>query len=1071
MTILHNNIRKVITKAANAVMVALVFISCSDFLETDQKPIRLMAGSNGGETRAGKDIQSTTFDSGETVNVYITGKSDDIGNEMIANPATCITSAPSGGKNLLTPTNGTLYYTVGSNSKANIWAVYPSRVTANSTSFTVMSDQTEEDDYKASDLMYAAPDDYAKSNEAVNLGFNHKMAKLVITATAGSGYTVASTLILNGIKQSIAITPGGESILGDLATGTPPSMTVSNGGAVLFPPQTITADKFIYATVYNKSTGAVAGYAGFDIASKTFEAGKEYHLNLAISADNLKDDVTILGWSDEYGEITVTPSGGYEGVTIETITDQDYTGSPITPDPVVQYGTDDKITLVKGTDYRLEYVDNVNAGTAQLLLIGINYYAGLAKVQSFNIKQVAGTISFSETSKTISYSIGATLTNTVNNTGDGLVRYSSDNTQVATVEASSGLVSIWNEGTAVITATVANGTNYTYATKTATYTITVNRRAATNLKVSKSHPVFYYDGTAKQLTSVVVTDDDNVLAYGTDYTYTFYDAAHASSADADKVAVNAGIATLKVTGMGNYSSDAITDTVIINKGNPTISMEETSDFSLPVGSIKARRATTQNWAESSVTYSSSSPSIASVSTGGVVLGVAGGSSDGTTAGTTGQKVTITAYVAATSNYNASSTITYNVTVITSEYDFTFRGYTEKWIAPATGVYKLEAYGASGGDVPKTSKYLATRSRGGNGAYVTGQISLTKGDELYISVGQEGQTLTTGTVHDGSTNAVIDGRAWNGGGYALWHPTAKAGSGYNSYIYNLTVNDPLCGGGGATDFAINGTANSTTWKTYEHLFTRILVAGGGGGAIYYSAESTAGDGNAPGGDAEIWEGEHGGGDDRGFGGGMNHGGCCGVRNGFDGRWSNASNQFSLAYDGLHGCMAGSEGVFGEGGFYWLLDEGNGMGGGGWFGGGSASHLGNNGSGGGGSSYAWTDEIKVRQRVTTVSGYNGSASATAPVNSTLQATITDSYEEDEHPLSYYYEEWSTSYKNDPEANTYNTTGPRKWTVGTSTSGDRNVSTPYDLNYTKLTNVSGTGGYNDGNGKAKITLLTIN
>ena len=34
------------------------------------------------------------------------------------------------------------------------------------------------------------------------------------------------------------------------------------------------------------------------------------------------------------------------------------------------------------------------------------------------------------------------------------------------------------EGTATITATVTDGTNYTYATKTATYTLTVSKNSA-----------------------------------------------------------------------------------------------------------------------------------------------------------------------------------------------------------------------------------------------------------------------------------------------------------------------------------------------------------------------------------------------------------------------------------------------------------------------------------------------------------------------------------------------------------------------------------------------------------------
>jgi len=67
----------------------------------------------------------------------------------------------------------------------------------------------------------------------------------------------------------------------------------------------------------------------------------------------------------------------------------------------------------------------------------------------------------------------AAFTNELTNTGDGTVTYSSSNTAVAEVNASTGLVTIKGDGETVITATVTDTENYTYATKTTTYTLTV----------------------------------------------------------------------------------------------------------------------------------------------------------------------------------------------------------------------------------------------------------------------------------------------------------------------------------------------------------------------------------------------------------------------------------------------------------------------------------------------------------------------------------------------------------------------------------------------------------------------
>ena len=58
--------------------------------------------------------------------------------------------------------------------------------------------------------------------------------------------------------------------------------------------------------------------------------------------------------------------------------------------------------------------------------------------------------------------------------------YKSDAPTVATVDESTGEVTIIGSGNATITATVADSGNYTYAVKTATYTITVvNARSGT----------------------------------------------------------------------------------------------------------------------------------------------------------------------------------------------------------------------------------------------------------------------------------------------------------------------------------------------------------------------------------------------------------------------------------------------------------------------------------------------------------------------------------------------------------------------------------------------------------------
>jgi len=93
-------------------------------------------------------------------------------------------------------------------------------------------------------------------------------------------------------------------------------------------------------------------------------------------------------------------------------------------------------------------------------------------------QKTAGSISYATTSVEKTTADEA-FTNELTKTGDGTVSYASDNTAVATVDASTGEVTIVGAGTATITATVADSDTYTYATKTASYTLTVTQAATT----------------------------------------------------------------------------------------------------------------------------------------------------------------------------------------------------------------------------------------------------------------------------------------------------------------------------------------------------------------------------------------------------------------------------------------------------------------------------------------------------------------------------------------------------------------------------------------------------------------
>ena len=100
-------------------------------------------------------------------------------------------------------------------------------------------------------------------------------------------------------------------------------------------------------------------------------------------------------------------------------------------------------------------------------------YTTVTGSATVTISKAAGSISYA-TASIEKLTTDAAFTNALTKTGDGKVTYSSDKESVAKVNTTTGEVTIMGKGEATITATVTDGDNYTYATKTASYKINVS---------------------------------------------------------------------------------------------------------------------------------------------------------------------------------------------------------------------------------------------------------------------------------------------------------------------------------------------------------------------------------------------------------------------------------------------------------------------------------------------------------------------------------------------------------------------------------------------------------------------
>ena len=144
------------------------------------------------------------------------------------------------------------------------------------------------------------------------------------------------------------------------------------------------------------------------------------------------------------------------------------------------------------------------------------------------------------------------------------------------------------------------------------------------------------------------------------------------------------------------------------------------------------------------------------------------------------------------------------------YMFAYTGKEQVFTAPYDGIYKLEAWGAQGGNSHDLNVF------GGYGGYSVGEVYLKKGTKLYINVGENGKQVTSNTIVN----------SYNGGGSCLTDNASRS-----------------CGsGGGATHISYkSGTINNLS-NSIEDI---LIVAGGGGGASTHNSDTSTSGGSGGG----------------------------------------------------------------------------------------------------------------------------------------------------------------------------------------------------------------------------------
>ncbi|MCD8191107.1 MAG: S8 family serine peptidase [Clostridiales bacterium] len=344
----------------------------------------------------------------------------------------------------------------------------------------------------------------------------------------------------------------------------------------------------------------------------------------------------VVSYKDNVGvgtaTVTVTGTGNYTGSTevtfsigtadlsdcTVTVSQTDFVYDGEVKEPDVTIVDESGEILAEGVDYTVSYSDNINAGTATVTVTGIGNYVGIASA-TFTI-EAADLSTCTVTADSVTYTGSA-------QTPDITVKDANGDSLTAGIDYEVGYEeNMVNVGSYDITVT---GTGNYSGSAAAAFVIAPLDLSA--FAVSLAPTSYTYDGKTKTPVVTVQDEDGRPLTEDTDFTVSYDDN------------VNAGTATVTVTGIGNYTGTVTAD-FTINKAKQTVTASVNSS-SVVVGKTAQITASAQG----TLSYKSGNTAVATVNNSGKVTAVGAGTA------------TITVTAAATDNYLAGSA-TLTVTV-------------------------------------------------------------------------------------------------------------------------------------------------------------------------------------------------------------------------------------------------------------------------------------------------------------------------------------------------------------------------------------------------------------------------
>lgn len=287
--------------------------SCSsDDQSFDPNEIRITTNVGGIEatTRAAANTYDDGyFDANSQINIYIFEHVENGETEAYKYGTDGLLAYIADGSGNLSTTTKPYYPANGHN--IDVYGIYSGNQNikfANSQTITVSEDQSNDANYKASDLMWASKTNHAKSENAVALSFNHKLSKVIVELKEGDGLNNgdlanATVQILNtSTNATINVDRTGINNLTpsttteDIKPITLGCWNAGNNVAAIIIPQQVGAGKQLFKVTLSNQAEYI--YTIPTTASPvTFEADKKYTYTLTLTTKGIEVTATIKDWS------------------------------------------------------------------------------------------------------------------------------------------------------------------------------------------------------------------------------------------------------------------------------------------------------------------------------------------------------------------------------------------------------------------------------------------------------------------------------------------------------------------------------------------------------------------------------------------------------------------------------------------------------------------------------------------------------------------------------------------------------------------------------------------------------